>query len=140
MRTGYRNTCIIIIVRNFVFRAVGYHVHCEEYRDRLEESIRYTVEKCDRLHGFLLMHSLGGGTGSGLGTATLKLLEDNYPRVERCGAVFSRVLIESVELGRLCNITCKETNIEDHIFIMLTLQTCVLRVSSKCARCYNSTL
>ncbi|XP_032674365.1 tubulin epsilon chain-like isoform X2 [Odontomachus brunneus] len=63
--------------------AVGYHVHYREYRDRLEESIRHTVEKCDRLHGFLLMHSLGGGTGSGLGTATLKLLENNYPRVER---------------------------------------------------------
>ncbi|XP_014474034.1 PREDICTED: tubulin epsilon chain-like isoform X3 [Dinoponera quadriceps] len=63
--------------------AVGYHVHCRKYRDRLEESIRHTVEKCDRLHGFLLMHSLGGGTGSGLGTAILKLLEDNYPRVER---------------------------------------------------------
>lgn len=41
------------------------------------------VEKCDRLHGFLLMHSLGGGTGSGLGTATLKLLKDYYPHVER---------------------------------------------------------
>lgn len=41
------------------------------------------IEKCDRLHGFLLMHSLGGGTGSGLGTAILKLLKDNYPHVER---------------------------------------------------------
>ncbi|KAL0122023.1 hypothetical protein PUN28_007073 [Cardiocondyla obscurior] len=63
--------------------AVGYYVHGREYQDRLEESIRHMVEKCDRLHGFLLMHSLGGGTGSGLGTATLKLLKDNYPHVER---------------------------------------------------------
>ena len=29
------------------------------------------------------MHSLGGGTGSGLGTATLKMLDDNYPHVDR---------------------------------------------------------
>lgn len=75
---------IVIVSKNFISRAVGYHVHYREYRDRLEESIRHTVEKCDRLQGFLLMHSLGGGTGSGLGTATLKLLENNYPRVERC--------------------------------------------------------
>jgi len=66
-----------------ISRAIGYHVHGSEYRDRLEESVRHVVEKCDRLHGFLLMHSLGGGTGSGLGTATLKLLKDNYPYVER---------------------------------------------------------
>ncbi|EFN83840.1 Tubulin epsilon chain [Harpegnathos saltator] len=63
--------------------AIGYHIHCREYRNHLKESIRHMVEKCDRLDGFLLMHSLGGGTGSGLGTATLKLLEDNYPHVER---------------------------------------------------------
>lgn len=66
-----------------IFRAIGYHVHGSEYHDRIEESVRCVVEKCDRLHGFLLMHSLGGGTGSGLGTATLKLLRDNYPHVER---------------------------------------------------------
>lgn len=64
--------------------AIGYHVHGREYHDRIEESIRHMVEKCDRLHGFLLMHSLGGGTGSGLGTATLKLLKDYYSHVERC--------------------------------------------------------
>lgn len=58
-------------------------MHGTEYHDRLDESIRHIVEKCDRLHGFLLMHSLGGGTGSGLGTATLKLLKDHYPNVER---------------------------------------------------------
>lgn len=63
--------------------AIGYHVHGREYHDRIEESIRHVVEKCDRLHGFLLMHSLGGGTGSGLGTATLKLLKDYYSHVER---------------------------------------------------------
>lgn len=69
---------------------MGYHVHYMEYHNRLEESIRHTAEKCDRLHGFLLMHSLGGGTGSGLGTATLKLLKDDYPRVERYTIFFTK--------------------------------------------------
>ncbi|XP_058804467.1 tubulin epsilon chain-like isoform X2 [Phymastichus coffea] len=63
--------------------AVGYYTHGLDYRDKLEEIIRLSVEKCDCLHGFLMVHSLGGGTGSGLGTATLKLLDDLYPHVDR---------------------------------------------------------
>lgn len=64
-------------------RAVGYHTYGTEYHDKLEDTIRRMVEKCSRLHGFLIMHSLGGGTGSGLGTAVLKLLANNYPTVDR---------------------------------------------------------
>lgn len=63
--------------------AEGYHTHGSAYRSKIEDVIRKSVEKCDCLHGFLLMHSLGGGTGSGLGTATLKLLDDIYPHVDR---------------------------------------------------------
>ncbi|XP_014214161.1 tubulin epsilon chain [Copidosoma floridanum] len=63
--------------------AVGYHTHGAAYNSQLEEAIRLSVEKCDCLHGFLLIHSLGGGTGSGLGTAVLKLLDDFYPHVDR---------------------------------------------------------
>nr|XP_033333191.1 tubulin epsilon chain-like isoform X2 [Megalopta genalis] len=63
--------------------AVGYHDHGTTYHDKLEDTVRRTVEKCSRLHGFLVLHSVGGGTGSGLGTATLKLLADSYPSVDR---------------------------------------------------------
>ena len=79
MTNCMKNLLIIMII----FRAVGYYTHGSEYHDRIEETIRRTAEKCDRLHGFLLMNSLGGGTGSGLGTATLKLLDNNYPHVDR---------------------------------------------------------
>lgn len=71
--------CILQII----YRAVGYYTHGTEYYDKLEDNIRRMAEKCSRLHGFLTMHSLGGGTGSGLGTAVLKLLADNYPTVDR---------------------------------------------------------
>ncbi|KAJ8665318.1 hypothetical protein QAD02_006980 [Eretmocerus hayati] len=63
--------------------AVGYYTHGIEYHSKIENAIRLAVEKCDCLHGFLVMNSLGGGTGSGLGTATLKLLDDCYPHVDR---------------------------------------------------------
>ncbi|KAJ8666464.1 hypothetical protein QAD02_008126 [Eretmocerus hayati] len=63
--------------------AVGYYTHGIEYHSKIENAIRLAVEKCDCLHGFLVMNSLGGGTGSGIGTATLKLLDDCYPHVDR---------------------------------------------------------
>ncbi|KAK2585998.1 hypothetical protein KPH14_010569 [Odynerus spinipes] len=63
--------------------ATGYYTHGIQYHDRIEEVIRQSVELCDNLNGFLLLHSVGGGTGSGLGTATLKMLYDSYPRVDR---------------------------------------------------------
>ena len=38
------------------------------------DKIRRTVEDCDSLQSFLLLHSLGGGTGSGVGTYILETL------------------------------------------------------------------
>ena len=49
----------------------------------LADNIKYAVEKCDSLQSFFLIHSLGGGTGSGLGTRILSILEDNFPEVFR---------------------------------------------------------
>jgi hypothetical protein len=49
------------------------------------------------VQSFFLMHSLGGGTGSGLGSYILGLLEENFPEVETMHkqALFSRCLIQS---------------------------------------------
>ena len=38
---------------------------------------------CDSLQGFFFLHSLGGGTGSGLGSYILQDLKDIYPTVFR---------------------------------------------------------
>lgn len=47
------------------------------------EKIRRSVEGCDSLQSFIILHSLGGGTGSGVGTYILELLQDNFPEVYR---------------------------------------------------------
>jgi tubulin epsilon len=54
-----------------------------KYREELIEKIRRPVEFCESLQSFLLLHSLGGGTGSGLGTFILELLEDQFPNAYR---------------------------------------------------------
>jgi tubulin delta len=41
--------------------------------------VRKEVECCDNFGGFLVLQSLAGGTGSGLGTYTTELLRDEYP-------------------------------------------------------------
>ncbi|ETI54441.1 hypothetical protein F441_02665, partial [Phytophthora nicotianae CJ01A1] len=66
------------------------HGHClygPKYREQLEDKLHRAVELCDSLQSFFVMHSMGGGTGSGLGTYILGLLEDQYPDVYRFATV-----------------------------------------------------
>ena len=52
-----------------------------------EASLKYTVldvvrkeaEGCDCLQGFQMCHSLGGGTGSGMGTLLISKVREEYP-------------------------------------------------------------
>lgn len=50
-----------------------------ELLDQVMEVTRKEVERAEMLQGFQLMHSLGGGTGSGLGTNLLTKLREEYP-------------------------------------------------------------
>ena len=63
--------------------AVGYQTYGAQYREAISDTIRRAAEKCDCLQSFFIIHSLGGGTGSGLGTYVLELLADDYPDVYR---------------------------------------------------------
>ena len=45
--------------------------------------MRRAAECCDSLQSFFFMHSLGGGTGSGLGSYVLQMVEDAFPEVYR---------------------------------------------------------
>jgi tubulin epsilon len=63
--------------------AQGHFEYGAKYKEEIEERIRMATEKCDSLQGFFFLHSLGGGTGSGLGTYILKDLVDIYPTVFR---------------------------------------------------------
>merc|ERR1712218_658869 len=51
--------------------------------------IRKEVENCDAPQGFQICHSLGGGTGSGMGTLLLLKIRDAYPdRITTTYSVF----------------------------------------------------
>lgn len=59
--------------------AKGYYTEGAELLDSVLEVARKEAERCEMLQGFSLMHSLGGGTGSGLGTNLLSKLREEFP-------------------------------------------------------------
>uniref|UniRef100_A0A4W5N861 Tubulin epsilon 1 n=1 Tax=Hucho hucho TaxID=62062 RepID=A0A4W5N861_9TELE len=63
--------------------AVGHWTYGSAYREQIVDQLRRAAEHCDCLQCFFLIHSMGGGTGSGLGTCVLKLLEEEFPEVCR---------------------------------------------------------
>lgn len=66
--------------------AHGHFEYGPQYRSRFEEGLRKNAENCDSLQTFIVTHSLSGGTGSGVGTYLLGLLDDLYPEVCRFSA------------------------------------------------------
>lgn len=58
--------------------AKGYYTEGAELMDQVLDVVRREVEPCDSLQGFQIVHSLGGGTGSGLGTLLLSRIKDEY--------------------------------------------------------------
>jgi len=59
--------------------AKGHYTEGAELVEEVLERIRTEIEQCDAPQGFQLFHSLGGGTGSGMGTLLLLKIRDGYP-------------------------------------------------------------
>ncbi|XP_036691198.1 tubulin delta chain isoform X3 [Balaenoptera musculus] len=58
--------------------AYGYSVHGPRHEESIMNLIQKEVEKCDSLNGFLIIMSMAGGTGSGLGAFVTQNLQDRY--------------------------------------------------------------
>ncbi|XP_069141628.1 tubulin beta-1 chain-like [Argopecten irradians] len=56
----------------------GFYTEGAELVEQVMDVIRKETEACDRLQGFQLTHSLGGGTGSGMGTLIASKVRDEY--------------------------------------------------------------
>ena len=63
--------------------AHGSEVYGPQHREAFLECVRRAVGFCDSIQCFSLVHSMGGGTGSGLGSYLLAALRDEYPQVRR---------------------------------------------------------
>jgi tubulin beta len=59
--------------------AKGHHNEGAELIDSVMDIVRREAESCDCLQGFQMTHSLGGGTGSGMGTLLISKIREEYP-------------------------------------------------------------
>ncbi|KAI6025088.1 beta-tubulin 2 [Pisolithus microcarpus] len=59
--------------------AKGYYTEGAELIDSVLDIVRRQSEGCEALQGFQIIHSLGGGTGAGLGSLLLSKLREEYP-------------------------------------------------------------
>jgi len=77
---------------NFVFGqsgagnnwAKGHYTEGAELIDSVLDVVRKEAEGCDCLQGFQITHSLGGGTGSGMGTLLISKVREEYPDRMMC--------------------------------------------------------
>lgn len=87
---------------NFVFGqtgagnnwAKGHYTEGAELIDSVLDVVRKEAEGCDQLQGFQMTHSIGGGTGAGMGTLLLSKVREEYP--DRIMSTYSVVPTPSV--------------------------------------------
>jgi len=69
--------------------AKGHYTEGAELVDKVLNIVRKEAERCDAPQGFQICHSLGGGTGSGMGTLLLLKIRDAYPdRITKTYSVY----------------------------------------------------
>ena len=71
----------------------GHYTEGAELIDSVLDVVRKEAEGCDCLQGFQLCHSLGGGTGAGMGTLLISKVREEYP---------DRIMETFLRSGHLC--------------------------------------
>ncbi|KAJ7503558.1 beta-tubulin 2 tubb2 [Mycena galericulata] len=79
--------------------AKGFYTAGAELIDPILDVLRKQAERCDVLQGFQIIHSIGGGTGSGLGCLLLSKMREEFP--DRMLATFSILPSPKVRSNRL---------------------------------------
>jgi hypothetical protein len=96
-------------VLNGTRRAHGFCEYGPKYRDSILDRVRLTLEACESPQSFFLLHSMGGGTGSGLGTYLLSELHEEFPELYRFVSRESRARAATVPVAEnaLCSCVSK---------------------------------
>ena len=75
--------------------AVGYVGEGRELLGDVLARLESEVNKCDNVGGILVLHSLGGGTGSGLGCLIIETIKQKYPEIP----IFSAAILPSPQVS-----------------------------------------
>ena len=63
--------------------ATGKYILTKEMMPKINEKLNKIIEACDNFKGFLIKHSWGGGTGSGLGSSLFENMASNYKKIPK---------------------------------------------------------
>lgn len=94
--------------------ASGFYSTGSEIIYNVMEGIRKEVEKCDAMEAFQMTHSIGGGTGSGLGSLIMQQLKQEFPdKMLSCYSVFPSKTVSDVVLEPYNSILAMNHLIEE---------------------------
>jgi len=65
--------------------ARGHYTVGKEMIDKVNDRLRKLVDNCDNVQGFVINHSVGGGSGSGLGALILERIAVDYRKKSKLG-------------------------------------------------------
>jgi len=65
--------------------ARGHYTVGKEIIDKVNDRLRKLVDNCDNVQGFIMTHSVGGGTGSGLGALILERIAVDFRKKSKLG-------------------------------------------------------
>jgi len=83
---GPRDSTLSTVIQSLTITS---YTEGAELVDQVLDVVRREAEGCDCLQGFQITHSLGGGTGAGMGTLLISKIREEYP--DRMMATFSVV-------------------------------------------------
>ena len=86
--------------------ASGYYLRGHEFIGSLLERIDKMVEASGTIQGFIMTRSLGGGTGSGLSSLLLQILQEKYPKTGK------------ITFDILPSLSVPETNVEPYNVVL----------------------
>ena len=72
-------TSVKVCNANHLYRHLGYE-EAHWVREEILDMIDREADGSDSLEGFVMSHSIAGGTGSGFGSYLLEQLNDRYPK------------------------------------------------------------
>ena len=93
--------------------AYGCYAHGPKVKEDLETLLRKLVEPEDYINMFVQLQSLAGGTGSGLGTYILSLMDKMFPKTPKVvccvmphhsGEVILQAYNASLSLSSICGL------------------------------------
>ena len=77
--------------------AIGHYYRGKNYVDEVLDWLQKQSEQCESLEGFIVTHSVGGGTGAGFGSLLLERMSVHYGRKPK----FSMTVYPSQHYGSL---------------------------------------